>query len=85
MADHPGTTDTSDDAARVQVSCYRALSGARRLALACELGRLADSLARAGIRVRHPGASDADVHMRLLVLKYGPALVRDAYGWVDDG
>jgi hypothetical protein len=53
----------------------------RKVELVVELGELTDALALAGIADRHPEADDEERRMRLLTLKYGPELVRRAYGW----
>jgi hypothetical protein len=53
------TNDTSRDAQRVQSESLRRLSPAERLALMDDLTRLAQSLTRAGIALRHPEMTDA--------------------------
>ena len=40
-----------------------------------------ETLALAGIRQRHPDADPEEIRMRLGVLRIGPQLMRDAFGW----
>ena len=78
---HASVDDTTTEARQVQIDCYRRMSTWRKVELIVELGELTDSLALAGIAARHPEADDDERRMRLLSLKYGPELVRRAYGW----
>lgn len=41
-------------------------------------------LAYAGIRRRHPGASEREVFLRFAALRLGRDLCRDVYGWDAD-
>ena len=52
-------------ALEIQIATYRKMAGAQRLAIALDLHEMACDIARAGIRWRHPDASDAEVE-RLL-------------------
>lgn len=52
-------TDTSLDAAAVQLGLYRAMSGEQRLLLASEMSLSVRELNRAGIRRDHPDWTEA--------------------------
>jgi hypothetical protein len=40
-----------------------------------------EAMALAGLRARHPGASDRELHWRLAVLRYGREMTIAAYSW----
>jgi hypothetical protein len=71
--------DTSADAERRQVDIWRAMSTDEKARLVGRLTIAVQELALAGIRERHPGASDRECFLRLAVFKLGPALVRAVY------
>jgi hypothetical protein len=52
--------DTTPAAHDAQIRCYRAMSGAARVALAAQLSEDVRAIALAGIRARHPEYSDRD-------------------------
>ncbi len=58
-------SDTTREAELVQLSVYRRLGGVERLRLALELSELAQTLAVAGIRQRHPDATAAEIAREL--------------------
>jgi len=47
------------------------LSGAERLEIAAQLSSGVRAMAEAGLRHRHPGASEEELRCRLVVLLYG--------------
>ncbi len=64
MATHtmaPELSDTSSDAARVQIAILRAMSPGERLAQVDNLCAAAAALAMAGLRSQHPAASAAEL------------------------
>ncbi len=63
--------DTSPEATARYHELLRAQSPAARLQQAASLTRAVRQLAEAGIRQRHPGASDDEVRVRLTVRLYG--------------
>jgi len=71
--------DTSRDAEDVQVEAWRTMTPARKLEVAVSASAAARELARAGIRDRHPGASETEVTMRLALLTLGEDLARRVY------
>ena len=77
-----GKSDTSPEALRVQYDLYRRMPLARKLELVldmCDTGKL---LAIAGLRMRHPGATE-DALKRLWARQHlGHALFEQVYGKV---
>jgi hypothetical protein len=55
--------DTSEEADRIQIEIYRAMSPARRFEIAGELNEMCRDLQRTGIRQRHPEYTDREVHI----------------------
>jgi hypothetical protein len=66
--------DTTDAAHEAQLRCYRAMSGAARVALAAQLSEDIRAVAMAGIRARHPEYSDRDAWHALRQLLLGDEL-----------
>ena len=60
----------------------RALAPERRLAAAMSLSRSVRALAEAGIRDRHPHASEREVRIRLTVRLYGRSAAEKLFGAV---
>jgi len=65
------------DTAKTQIARYHALLRARapwqRLRTAAALTTAVRSLAEAGLRVRHPGATEQELRIRFVVRLYGRA------------
>jgi hypothetical protein len=68
--------DTSTDAARIQLSILRRMTGSERAAMAVEMSVEARALSEAGIRHRRPDWTDQEVPDALLVQILGPELAR---------
>ena len=62
----------------------RALSPERRLEAAMGLSRTVRALAEAGLRERHPNASDDEIRTRLTVRLYGRSAAEKLFGDVPD-
>ena len=75
----PLARDTSSDAERLQVALWRKMSPLEKARLVSDITRTAQELSLAGIRERHPGASDRECMLRLAMLKLGPELTRRVY------
>lgn len=73
--------DTSRAAEEVQFALLRAMTPARKLAVFRDLNAAARRLAELGIRMRHPGASDREVFLRLAATWLDRETMRRAYGW----
>lgn len=64
-------TDTSAEAAAVQLEVYRRLGPSGRVAIAAELSAATRSIAISGIRRRNPGLTQAQALRELMRLLYG--------------
>jgi hypothetical protein len=76
--------DTSADADAMQVQRWRAMSPAQKAALVSALSRNVRDLALAGIRLRHPAASERECFLRFAALTLSVTLARRAYPELDD-
>lgn len=73
--------DTTPEARDVHLAALRRISGPKRVAMAFEMSETARALTEAGIRLRNPQWTDAQVHDELLAVLLGRELaarVRDA-------
>jgi hypothetical protein len=52
------SSDTTEEAARIQLEVYRRMAPSDRLRAGLELTRISRELIAQGIRARHPGYSD---------------------------
>ena len=71
--------DSSTEAERLQVSLWRSMSPAKKAHAVSTLCRATQELSLAGIRHRHPHASERECLLRLAELKLGPDLIRAVY------
>lgn len=60
------------------------LSGAERLEVAAQLSSGVRAMAEAGLRHRHPGASEEELRCRLVVLLYGRDIASRIFATVPD-
>jgi hypothetical protein len=65
-------TDTTPEAAQIQLGILRAMTGEQRLKIAFEMCRFAGKLAAAGIRQEHPEWSERQIKRELLRLAFLP-------------
>lgn len=72
-------TDTSPEAAAVQLEVYRRMSPAARLRVGLELTAMSRHLLADGVRRRHPEYSTEQARLAFLRLWLGPDLFRTAY------
>jgi len=79
--------DTTADVERQQIELWRRLSPVEKIELVRGTTRAVTILAEAGVRQRHPQASEHERFLRLAALKLGPDLTRlvypDAYEILD--
>src|ERR1700738_1259792 len=68
--------DTSADVERLQIEAWRRMSPLEKAGIMSQATRDVLTLALAGIRQRHPGASARECFIRLAALQLGPTLVR---------
>lgn len=73
-------SDTSPEAARVQLEIYRNMTAGRKLELVEDANHTARVLALAGLAQRYPDDSAERLHRRLCDLVLGPELAERAYG-----
>jgi hypothetical protein len=71
--------DTTLEAARVETAVLRRLGPARRAAMTAEICETVRSLARAGVRDRHPDYNEHQVNLALGRLLVGDKLFREAF------
>ncbi len=77
---HGSLTDTDPAADRVLIELMRRAPAWRKLQLADQLNQGLRVLALAGLRARHPDATERGLRRRLADLMLGPELARAAYG-----
>ena len=65
-------SDTSHEAAAVQLAVYRRMSPGRKLELAMQASRVARELAFAGIRRVHPGWTEVEIKREFLRRQFPP-------------
>jgi hypothetical protein len=73
--------DTPRTAEERQFEHWRGLSPAQKAQIVAGLIRMTNQLARAGIRMRHPGATAREVDLRLMALRVDRATMVKYLGW----
>jgi hypothetical protein len=73
--------DTTPDAWAKQFELYRRMSPAEKARVLRDITLAANTFALAGLRQRHPHASEGELLLRLAVLRLGEDLVAQAYHW----
>jgi hypothetical protein len=71
--------DTPAAIERLQIERWRRMSSVEKVALVSAASRAVRELAEAGIRERHPDATDDERFLRLAILTLGPDLACAAY------
>jgi hypothetical protein len=72
--------DTTPEAEQVLLELLRRAPAWRRLQLADQMSSTARNLSLAGLRARHPGASESELRRRFADIHLGPELAAKAYG-----
>ena len=72
--------DTSPEAERVLIELLRQAPAWRRLQLADHMSSTVRSFSLAGLRARHPRASEAELRRRFADIHLGPELAAKVYG-----
>jgi hypothetical protein len=72
--------DTAPEVAARYDAMIGALPGDRRLEIAAQLTQGVRAMAEAGLRSRHPSASDREIRCRLAALLYGRAAAERLFG-----
>ena len=78
-------TDTEPDVYRRQIELLRAVSPARRVALALSISQSVIDLARHGVRQALGDASPEEVGLRFVEIHYGRALARQVRDYLASG
>jgi hypothetical protein len=76
----PQATDTNENVDRAVFDGLRRMTPLRRLQIAARASRALHRLSVAGLRLRHPNASDEELSRRAGALRLGPELTRKAFG-----
>ena len=76
-------TDTSPEAAEVQVAVWRRMTCDQRVAMAFELSENVRQIAAEGVRQRHPDYSDEEVRLAVIRLQLGEELFQEAFPGCD--
>lgn len=76
--------DTAPEMAARYDAMISALPGARRLEIAAQLTEGVRAMAMAGLRSRHPGASEEELRCRFAALLYGRDVAVRLFGRVPD-
>jgi hypothetical protein len=76
---HP-KSDTSPEARRVLYDLYRRMSPARKFELICDTYEMGRQLALAGLRMRHPEASEEEIWHLWARQHLGDELYEEVYG-----
>lgn len=74
-----GGTDTSSRVERLRIESWRRMSPLEKLLLVGALNSATRMLCRAGIRMRHPDATDHEVRLRMALITLGRDLAVKAY------
>lgn len=82
-----GASDTDPAVTALLVAAYRRMTAAEKMQRVLECNAAAEAMAIAGLRARHPGASDAEIRRRLVALRLGEPLMVAALGpdWLRAG
>jgi len=76
--------DSSREAEQTQVELWRVMSPQQKVRIVGEISLAVEELSLAGIRRRHPAASERECLLRLALLKLGPELACKVYPEVAD-
>ena len=80
MQPQRGKSDTSPEAQRVLYDLYRRMSPARKFELICDTYEMGKQLAMAGLRMRHPNATEDELRRLWARQHLGPELFEEVYG-----
>jgi hypothetical protein len=78
------SSDTHPKMEALQIELWRRASPTRKMHMLAQLNASAHTIALAGLRSRHPQASEAELRRRLAGLLLGEDLARKVYGEVHD-
>jgi hypothetical protein len=75
-----GKSDTSPEARRVLYGLYRQMSPARKFEIICDTYEMGRQLALAGLRMRHPDATEDELWRLWARQHLGSELFEEVYG-----
>lgn len=78
------TSDTAPEVEAMMVERWRQMTPAEKMATVTELNEAVEMLAWAGVRTRHPEATEEESRMRVAALRLGRDLMMEVYGWDPD-
>lgn len=81
MKQRSGLSDTTPEAERVLIEIARAMPGPKKIDQVFDLIELVRSFSMAGLRSRHPEASEEELKKRLAALVFDRETVIEVYGW----
>ena len=79
--DHENISDTDIESERLLIRLARETPVWKKFAQVAATTRTCRAFALAGIRARHPHASEDELRKRLAALILDPATMREVYGW----
>ena len=81
MTFDPALAQSELPARRIQLGLYRRMTATEKMRCVRDVSNSANALALAGLRTRHPSATERELLLRLAVLRLGEESVFRAYGW----
>lgn len=81
MTTRTQSRDTSTEIEQRQIEAWRAMDAAQKLAIVSQLTLAAEAMARAGIRERHPRATEREIELRLGALRLDRDTMICGFGW----
>lgn len=76
--------DTDPEAERVQLEIYRRMPPWKKMQLVAEANDASRALVLAGLRSRHPDASEAEIRRRFFGIWLGEDLATEVYGPLEE-
>lgn len=73
--------DTTYEVECLLIDAWRRMPPWEKAQKLAESSRAVEQLARAGVRLRYPEATDREVQLRVAALRLGAHLMREVYGW----
>jgi hypothetical protein len=81
MKQRTGLSDTTPEAERLLIELARAMPDARKIDQVFEMIETIRTVGMAGVRSRHPGASEEESRRRMAAIVFDRDTVVEVYGW----
>ena len=78
---NPRLTDTRPEAEKIQIEILRSMPAYRKFALVDSMWQTTRELAQAGLRKRHPQATEEEIRYRWAALVLDRETMINAFGW----